>query len=182
MQEGLTHETPGELLPGRDVLCLPVYSIDAGKRLGEITGLLVRREDCSVLVVRIQRSHSGGKAFLPYRAMKTVGVEIALVDTEAVLWEEIPADERPGLEMNLPGRSVMTHSGEQVGHVVGFGINTLSGRITTFRMEANTSFLSRIAALGRDKTVDIPTEMVISVGPDAVLVQDNVAALLHPSS
>lgn len=170
----------GETRRGRELLGLPVYSVLEGKRLGEISGLLVRRDDCSVPVVRVRQSASGQETFLPYSALKTVGVDIALLDTETALRDEMPAEEREGLERDLTGRPVFTKSGESAGHVAGFGIDTVSGRIASFRIEANSGFLSRLAALGRDKTVEVPSDMVVSLGPDAVIVQDAVLSLLNP--
>jgi sporulation protein YlmC with PRC-barrel domain len=172
--------TPGETRRGRELLGLPVYSIAEGKHLGEISGLRVRREDCSVPVLRVKQAHSGKQVFLTYDAIKTVGVDIALVESEMLLSAEVPPAEADALESDLPGRPVFTQSGESAGHLAGFGLDTATGKIAFFRVEANTGFLNRLAALGRDKTIEVPAAMVLSLGPDAVIVQDGVKELLHP--
>ena len=173
---------PGETLRGRDLLGLPVYSIKEGKHLGKISGLLVQREDCSVPVISIQPSGMGRESFVPYTAMITVGVDIVLLERQDVLLNEVSVEVRKGLDTGVPGRAVITQSGERAGSIVGFGIDTVSGRIDFFRVEASTNFLGKLTSLVKDTTVEIPRSLVISLGPDAVIVQDSVQELLHPSA
>ena len=170
----------GETRRGRELLGLPVYSIAEGKHMGEINGLLVRREDCSVPGVRIKQAGSGKNAFLPYTAIKTVGVDIALVDRREDLRADLTPEERAGTEIDLPGRPVFTKSGQSTGHLAGFGIDTATGHITMLRIEADTGFLGMLGLAGGDKTVEVPVAMVLSLGPDAVIVQDRVKELLTP--
>lgn len=170
--------TNGEMRRGRELLGMSVYSIAEGKHLGDIQSLRVRREDLSVPVLGIRQTGSGKEALVRYAALTTVGVDIVLVDAEAVLSHEIAEEEREGLETALAGRPVFTQSGERAGSLAGFGLDTATGRIAYFRVEAETGFWSRLAALGKDRTVEVGADMVVSLGPDAVIVQDGVLSLM----
>jgi sporulation protein YlmC with PRC-barrel domain len=165
-----------EVMRGKQLLGLPVYSIAEGKLLGEINILLVRREDFTIPVVGIKRTDTGSQAYIKYGSMHTVGIDIALVETETSFQADLTADERDGLDSDIPNRPVFTQSGESAGHIVGFSVDTTSGRIEYFRIEADRGIWSRLVAMGKDTTVTIPTSMVRSIGPDAMIVVDAVTA------
>jgi len=170
--------TTGEVMRGREMLGLPVYSIAEGKRLGDINALFVRREDFMVPVIGI--AGSGGQGYLRYDALKTVGTDIVLVATEHDVLIQMTPEARAGLDAELPNRPVFTQSGQSAGHLVGFNVDTATGRIGQVRIAQDRSLLSKVAALGRDTTVLLPISMVHSIGADAVIVQDAVMAMLNP--
>ena len=169
---------PGEVMRGREMLGLPVYSIAEGKRLGDINALFVRREDFTVPVIGIVGS--GGQGYLRYDALKTVGVDIVLVATEHDVLIQMTPEARAGLDAELPNRPVFTQSGQSAGHLVGFNVDTATGRIGQVRIGQDRGLLSKVASLGRDTTVQLPISMVHSIGSDAIIVQDGVMAMLNP--
>ncbi len=169
----------GETRRGRDLLGLPIYTIAEGKHLGEISALLVRREDYTVPFLRLRLAIPGKEAFLSYDSLKTVGVDIGLVETQTALMKEMPTLEQGTLEPDLPGRPVFTKGGESAGQLAGFVLDTANGKIAFFRVETKAGFLSKLVAMGQDSIIEVPTDMVLSLGPDAVIVDDEVKAMLH---
>lgn len=168
-----------DLRRGRDLLGLPVYSIVEGRRLGEIDALLVRREDRSIGAVRIRRGTLGQQhQILPFSILRTVGEDIALVESESALHGDAAA-ETEGLDMGLTGRPVLTQSGERVGQLAGFGVDTASGKIAVLRIRPDAGFMRHLTALVKDDTVELPGESVHSLGADAVIVLDEAAAGLR---
>lgn len=167
---------------GGEILGLPVYTIDAGKQLGEITGLMIRREDRLVPVIRVRLEDGGKQAYIEYNEIRTLGVDIALVDSDAVLHLREPDVEPGELDLDLTGRPVFTRSGTRLGHVVDFGINTTHGKVVSVRVESEGGFLGRLAALVTDKTVEIPDEQIVSLGPDAVIVEDTITGAADPEA
>lgn len=166
----------GEVHRAREILAMPVYSIVEGKLLGNIDSLYVRAQDRSVPFVRIGKALSTWHAFLPFSALSTIGVDIALIESESVLREQMTPDELAGFETNLLGRSVLSQSGASVGRLAGFGVEDATGRIVYFRVETSSGFFARLAAMGKN-VVEIPNEMVLALGPDAIIVRDDVREL-----
>jgi len=174
-------EDQSDVMGGKSLLGMPLYSISAGKLVGDINVLLVRREDFTVPFVGIKLATAGSQAYLKYSAMRTVGIDIALVETEEYLQSDLTSEERERLDSDLPNRPVFTQGGQRAGHVVAFNVDTTSGRIEHIRIEADKGFWSRLGAMGKDTTVPVPIALVQSVGPDAVIVQDSVMGLMTPT-
>lgn len=166
----------GEIHRAREILAMPLYSIEAGKLLGNIDSLYVRADDRHVPLVRIGKSLSTWHAFLPFAALKTIGVDIALVESETVLRGQMAPEELEGLETTLLGRPVLSQSGASVGRLAGFGVEYMTGRIVYFRVETSAGFFARVAALGKN-VVEVPNGMVLALGPDAVIVSEDVKNL-----
>jgi sporulation protein YlmC with PRC-barrel domain len=173
MNESVTGSS-SEIRRGRDLLNLPVYTIDDGKSVGYIDSLFVRRENLCVAWVRLTTGPLGGHRFAPYDAFQILGVDIALVPTDAALRDEIPDDEKNALDTGLTGRSVLTLAGQQVGSLMGFEIDPASGKISGFRVRQSAGFFHSVVAAVRDDTVLVPAEGIASLGPDAVI--------LHPDA
>lgn len=166
-----------EVVRGRDLLDLPVYTIADGRLLGTIDGLLVQREDQSVPLIRVKNGTLGKHRYVPFAAMQTVGVDIALVPSEQNVRDVLSPDESRLLDLDLRGRSVLTPTGQQVGTLAGFEVDTGSGKIVSLRVKANAGFFRSVVASVRDETVSVPHPLVKSLGADAILLEPAGAAL-----
>src|SRR5579871_36865 len=67
---------------GKDLIGMPVITLQEGRKLGEVTALLVRREDATVAAVRIGSQLAPGPA-VPFGNLRLVGVDAILVDSAA---------------------------------------------------------------------------------------------------
>ena len=162
---------------GRDILELPVYTVAEGKFLGTIDGLLVQREDQSVPLIRVKNGTLGRHRYVPFAAMQTVGVDIALVPSEQSVRDVLSPDESHILDLDLRGRSVLTPTGQQVGTLAGFEVDTSSGKIVSLRVKAHAGFFRSVVASVRDETVSVPHAFVKSLGADAIILEAAGAAL-----
>jgi uncharacterized protein YrrD len=168
------------LRPARRLIGMPVFSAAEGKRLGEVAGLLVKQEERAVVALGIQRHLLHQLVYLPLDQFKTIGVDAVMVESETVLGRGLSHGEARALDSHLTGRPVLTESGERLGEVVGFQVEVTSGKICGFQARADKSLLSRLADLVRDGTFEVPDQSVVSLGSNALIVHDNVAATLHP--
>jgi uncharacterized protein YrrD len=166
---------------GRDLLGLPVLSITEGKRIGQVSALLVRREDRTVAAIGISGAGSGAR-HLPFAEIKSVGPDAVMVESESVLQAELPAAESRDLEGALPGRSVVTESGQRLGEVTGFAVDVGSGRIESYHVRADSGLLARLVGMVRRDEADLVDSLVIRMGDDALIVRDEAAQIVAPVS
>jgi sporulation protein YlmC with PRC-barrel domain len=160
---------------GKELLGMPVYTVAEGKRLGEVTTLLVQREDSSVAAVRIGNALSQGVP-VPFGQLRLVGIDAILVENEAVLNQALSPEVVRALDNVVPGRAVITASGERIGTVSGFWVQTDTGRIVAYRVRPEAGLLARLARLLRNDTLEVPIEQVQALGADALIVSDALTA------
>lgn len=176
--------TMGETRPGgdrlrgaRELIGLPVLTIAEGKRLGEISRLLIRREDRSVEAIGIGGGVFSSPHYLRFRQLSTLGVHDVMVASEAVLKEGLPPQETGELDDDLPGRAVVTEGGEKLGEVVDFTVDTRTGRIETYSVRPETTgVLARLEALVKPDLLEIHDALVLSLGTNALIVRDDAAS------
>ena len=168
----------GKEYPVWDLRAMPVYSIIEGELLGSIDSLCINHQERCVALIRVGRSESEGHAYVRFSAFRKIGPKVALVDSEAALRERAAIKEVDDRASDLAGCPVITCSGKNIGCVLGFGIEGISGKIIYVRVEWGGDFLTRLMGLN-DRIVDVPDEFVRSFGPDAVIVSDDVQNLLE---
>jgi uncharacterized protein YrrD len=160
----------------QELVGLPVLAVAEGKRLGSISRILIRREARAVEAVGIDGGAFSSPRYLRFSQLSTIGVHDVMVASEAVLKEGIPPQEIGELDGSLPGRAVVTEHGQKLGEVVGFTVNTSSGRIETYKVRTETAgLLARLAALVKPNLMEIPDALVISLGTSALIVRDDAA-------
>ncbi len=169
----MQEHTDGER-QGKDLVGMPVVTVLEGRRLGEVTALLVRRENTCVVAIRIGNQLAAGPA-VPFGNLRLVGVDVILVDSVAALEPALPTETVRELDDTLNGRTVLTASGERIGTISGFWVNTADGRITTYRVHPEAGLLSRLSNLLRHDTFEVPSEQVQALGASALIVTDAVA-------
>jgi sporulation protein YlmC with PRC-barrel domain len=157
-----------------DLLGLPVYDAQDGKHLGEIRSLLVRPEDSTVAAVGIEGP--AGLRRLRYSRLRAVGPDAVMLDHEDVLQEELPGEELADLDEGVVDRPVMTENGHKLGVVIGFRVNPRDGRIQCYRVRPDAGLLAELSALITGDRLEVPVSQVLSVGPEVVIVREEVAA------
>ena len=165
---------------GKDLVGMAVVTVQEGRKLGEITALLVRREDATVAAVRIGTQLAPGPA-VPYGNLRLVGVDVVLVDTAAALDPPLPTDAVKALDDTVSGRTVLTAGGERIGTISGFWVDTADGRITAYRVHPEAGLLSRLSNLLRNDTFEVPAEQVQALGAAALIVTDTVVNIGSPA-
>ena len=163
------HEHSDAERRGKDLIGMPVYTMQEGRRLGEVTSLLVRREDATVVAVRVGTQLSPGPAF-PFSNLRLVGIDAILVDSAASLEPALPTEEVRALDDAVIGRSVLTVGGERIGTISGFWVNTPDGRITAYRVHPEAGILSGLSNLLKHDTFEVPAEQVQGLGAAALVV------------
>jgi sporulation protein YlmC with PRC-barrel domain len=156
---------------GKDLIGMPVIAIQDGRRLGEVTALLIRRENATVAAVRIGNQLAAGPA-VPFGNLRLVGVDVILVDSAAALEPALPTEAVRELDDAVIGRSVLTASGERIGTISGFWVNTADGRIAAYRVHPEAGLLSRLASLLHNNTFEVSAEQVQALGAAALIVMD----------
>jgi len=156
---------------GKDLIGMPVITIQEGRKLGAVTALLVRREDATVVAVRVGNQLSPGPA-VPFENLRLVGVDVILVDSMAATEPALPTEVVRQLDDGVVGRAALTAGGERIGTISGFWVDSASGRITAYRVHPEASLLSRLSNLLRHDTFEVPAEQVQALGVAALIVTD----------
>jgi sporulation protein YlmC with PRC-barrel domain len=171
----MQEHTDGER-QGKDLIGMPIISIQEGRKLGEVTALLVRREDATVVAVRMGNQLAPGPA-VAFGKLRLVGIDVILVDSAVSLDPALPTEVVRALDDTVLGRAVLTASGERIGTISGFWVNTTDGRIAAYRVHPEAGLLSRIANLLHHDTFEVPAEQVQALGAAALIVTDTVAGI-----
>ena len=156
---------------GKDIIGMPVITVQDGRRLGEVTALLVRRENTTVAAVRIGSQLTPGSA-VPFGNLRLVGIDVILVDDAASLEPALPTEAVRELDDAVIGRTALTASGEKIGTISGFWVNITDGQITSYRVHPEAGLLSRLANLLRHDTFEVSAEQVQALGTSALIVID----------
>ncbi len=159
---------------GKDLIGMPVITVQEGRKVGEVTALLVRREEATVAAVRIGSQLAPGPA-VPFGNLRLVGVDVILVDSTSALEPALPTEVVRELDDAVTGRAVLTASGERIGTISGFWVNTDDGRIAAYRVRPEAGLLSRLTNLLHHDTFEVPAEQVQALGISALIVMDSVA-------
>jgi hypothetical protein len=86
---------------------------------------------------------------LPYSEIgskRLVGIDAILVDSAAALEPALSTEVVRELDDTVIGRAVLTASGERIGTISGFWVNTADGRIAVYRVHPEAGLLSRRAS------------------------------------
>jgi uncharacterized protein YrrD len=159
---------------GIEILGLPVLSISEGKTLGKVTGLLVDRQQREVAVLRVG---GGGwfshDRFLPYADIRGVGPDAVTVASAEALREPKDIPNLKELDAALVDRVVVTESGQKIGRIAGLTVDEGSGNVACFLIQAQVGGLNLPGGRRADE-YDLPSDLVTTVGPEAVVVSSTV--------
>jgi len=166
----------------QELLGLAVFSVSEGKRVGEVARLLVDRVSRRVTGMEVTGGAFRHPRYLRFDQIQTLGGDAAMIESESVLEPELQPDERRELDTSLSGRPVMSQRGERLGALTDYDLDTTSGKIATYRFQTGGGGLSRLVPFAHHETIDVPDAMVITLGADALVVADAVAAAAEPTA
>jgi sporulation protein YlmC with PRC-barrel domain len=156
----------------KDLLDMPVMTIDEGAEAGHITGLVI--DPISVhavaLIVSTNERFNAPKA-VPFPLVQGLGEDAVMIENKSAMAEFSSLPELTTIgktDSELCGLTVIARTGKIIGYVEDFAVDDETGRIE--------SFLVRLK--GQSLSVDIDTKNVITIGSNALIViADTVDAL-----
>lgn len=154
----------------RSLLGMPVYSLAEGRHVGEVDALYVRPDTLALGALGVKGD--GHRRTLRFELVTSIGDDAVTVQSEEMLQGGPTSQSIRALDTHLSGRRALTESGEVVGTVAGYLLDTRTGKIDAFRIRCEAGLLGRLAAMVRDDAVEVPATMVVSLGPSALVVRD----------
>lgn len=164
-----------ELRNAGDLLGLNVLSVSEGRRLGQVDGLMVGRESRAIAALVVGSGAFGHRRYLRFARIRSFGTDAVMAQQEADLDAELPREEMRALDPALSGRPVVTQSGHRLGQIADYTADLATGKIESYRVQPDESLLARLMPLGRHEALELPDAVVVSLGADALVVQEEAA-------
>lgn len=153
----------------RKTLSLPVLSVNEGEHLGYVKSLVVDpvNKEIAAFVVN-QKGWFKEDKIIPFNRVRNIGDNAIVIDKSGTA--ERPANLPQILKLlknpaQLINSKVITTSGKSLGHVEEFWFD-VTGKITKFDISGGIA-----EGLWKGKTV-LPSEEVVTIGKDAIMVAD----------
>lgn len=150
------------------LLGMPVFAVDAGRKLGIVERLLFSIEEKRVVALALTPGASQLQPLLPVGKILSIGHDAITVaseaDTEATVENQVPA-RVVGFDQ-IEKERVITESGEDLG-----GVSSLHFDESDFRLmhlELGRGFLS--------STFRVSVHDIVSVGEDVIVVRDTIVS------
>jgi uncharacterized protein YrrD len=165
-----------------ELMGLPVFSVHEGQRLGNVSGVLVRREERVVEAVGVGGGPFRQARYVRLSQLSTIGSHAVMVPSASVLKEALSPQHVRAMESHLAGRPVMSASGQRLGEVVSFTVQIPTGRIESYRVRPDAANKSWLASLIKSETVELSDDLVVSMGASALIVRDEAISLVKPET
>ena len=150
------------------LLGMPVVTTQDGSRLGTLEGVEIDPAASHLAYLRLDRPSRRDPALVPWAAVRSVGADVILLDSEAELQHEIPEALRLQLTPHVGDRPVVTVSGDKLGAISSYEVDEATGSIVRYRIGG------RLAGLFGSATTFLPSA-IRTFGRDAIIVEDAVA-------
>ncbi|MDH7576574.1 MAG: PRC-barrel domain-containing protein [Bacillota bacterium] len=161
---------------GRQFLSLPVVSLEEGKEIGRIRGLVINPQTVEVAALLVQRSgFFSEQKVIPYPHVVSVG-------NNALTIQKIGSAEKltslPQIlnlvkeQVKLRGARVITEGGTALGYVEEFLVDPDTGKITAFEVGGRFG-----EGLLKGRGV-LPAQEVRTIGQDILVVRNGAEAAL----
>jgi uncharacterized protein YrrD len=154
----------------KEIRGMPVVSVGEGKELGRVDTLLVDPDEASVRWLRLGKGGFFGETrVIAVRAIEAIGENAITVDSEASatrIEEVAEAQELVRDKRRLVGNRVLTEKGRLLGEIHDFELDEDTFRILQYEVGKGD-------LLGAQPHY-IAAERVLTIGPDAVLVEAGV--------
>lgn len=163
----------------RQYLSLPVVSLEEGKEIGRIRGLVVNPNSGEIAALLVQRGTLfAEQKVIPYPRVVSVG-------NNALTIQKVSSAERiaslPEIlnlvkeNVQLKGARVITENGTALGYVTEFIIDPSTGKIAAYEISGkNPEFLWKGKAI-------LPAEEVRTIGKDVLVVRQGAEESLQQS-
>ncbi len=160
----------------RQFLSLPVISLEEGKEIGQVRGLVINHQKTEVAALLVQRGNFfREQKVIPYPQVVSVGNN-ALTIQKASSAERLTS--LPQIltlvkdNVQLKGSRVITESGTALGHVAEYMVDTETGKIRAFQISGNPA-----ESLWKGKAL-LSAEDVRTIGADVLVVRGGVEETL----
>ncbi|HHW29142.1 MAG TPA: photosystem reaction center subunit H [Syntrophomonadaceae bacterium] len=163
----------------RQYLSLPVVTLEEGKEIGRIRGLVVNPQAGEIAALIVQRGHIfPEQKVIPYPRVVSVGNN-ALTIQKASSAERLAS--LPQIlnlvkeNVQLKGSRVITEEGTALGHVAEYLVDPATGKIEAFEVTASPA-----ASLWKGKAF-LPASEVRTIGKDVLVVRQGAEENLKQS-
>ncbi len=164
---------------GRQFLSLPVVSLEEGKKIGRIRGLVINPQTAEVAALLVQQSGLfSEQKVIPYPRVVSVGNNALTIQKGASAERLTSLPQILNLvkeRVQLRGARVITEGGTALGYVEEFFVDPDTGKITAFEVSRRFG-----EALLKGRTV-LPAQEVRTIGKDILVVRKGAEAALERS-
>src|SRR5579884_285739 len=163
------------MILGRDLIGMPIYSLDRGEKIGEVENLIFDPDQGKVIGLVLEE---GGlfrsSQVIPFESIENIGPDAIVLKRGAPM--EMPPGEADSKllkeSFNLTGRKVLSEGGYQVGVVNDLDIDEQTGRVTGIEV---TRGIFQDTAEGRKH---INHDQVQQIGKHAIIVSQTALETL----
>jgi sporulation protein YlmC with PRC-barrel domain len=147
---------------------MPIVTVEEGRRIGTLKGAAVDVARGRLAYLRFA-GEGRPDGVVPWNAVRAVGTDAITIESVGTLMDGVPSAERGEVCDYVGDRPVVTESGERLGTVSSYEVNTDTGEIG--RYHVNTGGL--IGRLTGSRIV-FPHTAIRAFGRDAIVIADDV--------
>jgi len=159
------------MISGRELIGMPIYSLDRGEEVGEVENLIFDPDQRKILGIVLEE---GGlfrsPQIIPFESIESIGPDTLVLKRGAPL--ELPSEEVDHEQIkegfNLTGRKVISDRGHEIGNVYDLDIDELTGSVTGIEIRRG---LFQDTAEGKKR---IGFEYIQQIGKDAIIASEGV--------
>ena len=161
-----------------DMMNRPVLDIAAGREVGKVKGILIDPSEGRAVALRVDRGLLHSDLFVRWADFQGTGPDAFTVPSEEALVPHKEVDPDRAFLDELRDHPVFTVSGERLGEVTNYRVETTNGILSAFEVRPNHA---QRGLFGRsDKGVFlVPREQVTTIGKESLVVTDSVRESLH---
>ncbi|HOK54345.1 MAG TPA: PRC-barrel domain-containing protein, partial [Armatimonadota bacterium] len=116
-----------------------IYSVQKGKRIGSVKDVVYDGEHSRLLALTLEEPGliSPDRRILPYERIKSIGRDAIMIENEGILITEKEAGEdirRLPQKGSLPGKKVITQSGNYLGTITDVLIDRSTGKSISYEV------------------------------------------------
>lgn len=158
------------MISGRELIGMPIFSLDRGEEIGEVENLIFDPDQRKVVGFVLEE---GGlfrsPEVIPFESIESIGPDAIVLKRSASLeapFDEIDLKQVKKEGFNLTGRRVISDRGHEIGTVYDLEISESTGAVTGIEVRRG---LFQDTAEGK-KRIDF--EYIQQIGKDAVIVSE----------
>lgn len=156
-----------------------VISIEEGKMCGNVIDFLVDFEKFTVFAVIVKGGWNQDAEIVPFDDIESVGSDaVMILNSKAIqpVKSNTKAKKAVQEHINVSKLEVITKSGHVVGKISTFEFDTSTGKIMQFEIAGSV-----LKSIFEGRNI-IPVSQIISIGKDAMIIQDKKGAAVKSSA
>lgn len=164
------------LKASKDIVGMPVYSIQEGQNLGQVKSLVIDTEKKCLLALVVEKKRlTKEERLLPFAAIKSLGDDVITVERGQAL-ERRGVDPATMRALRRPvqpvGARCFTAGGKTMGKVEEYFVDITDGRIAQLEISEGGLIKGKVLVDG---------EHIIALAPHTVMLSDEAAELCRPA-